>query len=168
MKKIKKFVIGVFFLSFTIAKAQLSGTLTVPGTYTSIAAAINDVNALGVGGPLTFNIASGYTEVAPIGGYTLTATGTFANPVIFQKSGVGANPIITAYAGGVGTPGSAFQDGVWRFIGSDYITIDGIDITDPNIANPDNMEFGYGLFPASATNGCQYNTIINTKQYNKY
>ena len=149
------------FLSFTIAKAQLSGTLTVPGTYTSIAAAINDVNTLGVSGPLTFNISAGYTEIAPVGGYTLTATGTLANPIIFRKNGVGANPLITAFAGGTGTPGTAAQDGIFSLIGSDYVTIDGINLIDPNIANPATMEYGYGLFKSSANDGCQNNTIKN-------
>ncbi len=161
MNQIKKLVIGVFFLSFTVAKAQLSGTLTVPGTYTSIAAAINDVNTLGVSGPLTFNISAGYTETAPIGGYTLSATGTLANPIIFRKNGVGVNPLITAFTGGTGTPGSAAQDGIFSLIGSDYITIDGINLIDPNIANPATMEYGYGLFKSSANDGCQNNIIKN-------
>ncbi|MBK7667784.1 MAG: T9SS type A sorting domain-containing protein [Sphingobacteriaceae bacterium] len=141
--------------------AQVSGVVTVPGTYTSIAAAINDLNTVGVSGTVNVDIAAGYTETAPVGGYTLTASGTSTSQITFQKSGVGANPLITANAGGTGTPGTAIQDGVWRLVGSDYITIDGIDIMDPNVANPATMEFGYGLLKASATNGCQYNTIKN-------
>lgn len=45
--------------------------------------------------------------------------------------------------------------------GSDYVTIDGIDLEDPNTSNPATMEFGYGLFKASASNGCQNVTIKN-------
>ena len=161
MIKIKSLVIGAFFFSITVAKAQLSGTLTVPGSYASIAAAVNALNTLGVSGPVTFNIAAGYTETAPVGGYTLTATGTAANTITFRKNGVGANPSITAYAGGTGTPGTAVQDGVFALIGSDYVTIDGINITDPNTANPATMEFGYALYKASVTDGCQNNTIKN-------
>lgn len=161
MIKIRSLVIGAFFFSITVAKAQLSGTLTVPGSYASIAAAVNALNSVGVSGPVTFNIAAGYTETAPVGGYTLTATGTAANTITFRKNGVGANPLITAYAGGTGTPGTAVQDGVFELIGSDYVTIDGIDITDPNTANPATMEFGYALYKASVTDGCQNNTIKN-------
>ncbi|MDX2174682.1 MAG: T9SS type A sorting domain-containing protein [Bacteroidota bacterium] len=161
MRKIVYLICGLILgLTFT-SKAQMSGAYTVPGSYTSVAAAINDLNTLGVSGAVTINIAAGYAETAPVGGYTLTATGALANPIIFQKSGVGANPLISAYSGGTGTPSTAVQDGVWRLVGSDYITIDGIDILDPNTANPDNMEFGYGLFKASATDGCQNNTIKN-------
>jgi hypothetical protein len=50
---------------------------------------------------------------------------------------------------------------VWWLIGSDYITIDGIDIVDQNTSNPATMEFGYGLYKASGTDGCQHNTIKN-------
>lgn len=159
--KLKFTILSLLALFAVKTNAQLSGVLTVPGSYTSIGAAIADVNLLGVGaGGVIFDIAAGYTETAPIGGYSLTATGTAANQITFKKSGVGANPLITAYTG-TSTPGSANQDGVWRLIGSDYITIDGIDITDPNAANPATMEFGYGMFKASATDGCQYNTIKN-------
>ncbi len=152
---------GLLLSVITISRAQISGVFTVPGSYTSVAAAIVDLNTQGVNGPVTINVAAGYTETAPVGGFTLTATGTSANPIVFQKSGAGTNPLITAYTGGVGTPGTASQDGVWRLVGSDYITIDGIDITDPNTINPSTMEFGYGLFKASVTDGCQNNTIKN-------
>jgi len=163
MNKIYKLIAGTVALtsiSFT-SKAQLAGTFSVPATYSTIAAAITDLNTQGVNGPVTILINAAYTETAPVGGYTLTATGTLANPIVFQKNGIGANPLITAYGGGTGTPSMAFQDGIWRFIGSDYITVDGIDLIDPNAANPATMEFGYGLFRASATDGCQNNTIKN-------
>jgi hypothetical protein len=161
MRKILLFTCGLFLSIITTSKAQLSGVFTVPGTYTSIAAAINDLNTLGINGPVTINVAAGYTETAPVGGYTLTATGTLANPIVFQKSGIGSNPLISSYIGGAGLPSTAVQDGVWRFIGSDYITIDGINIIDVNTSNPANMEFGYGFFKLSATDGCQNNTIKN-------
>src|SRR5690606_30705076 len=52
-------------------------------------------------------------------------------------------------------------DGVWWFIGADYITIDGIDIVDPNTNSPATMEFGYGLYKLNSSNGCQNNTVKN-------
>ncbi|MDO8999366.1 MAG: T9SS type A sorting domain-containing protein [Bacteroidota bacterium] len=161
MRKVLLITCGLIFSIMTTTKAQISGVFTVPGSYASIAAAINDLNIQGVNGAVTINISAGYTETAPVGGFTLTATGSIANTITFKKNGVGANPLITAYVGGTGTPGTAFQDGVWRFVGSDYITVDGIDINDPNISNPSTMEFGYGFFKASATDGCQNNTIRN-------
>ncbi len=142
-------------------RAQLSGSKTIGVDYVTLAAAVTDINTQGVSGPLTINIPAGYTETAPLGGYVLTATGTSANTITFQKSGAGANPLLTAYAGAAGTPGTASQDGVFRLIGSDYVTINGIDITDPNVTNPSTMEFGYALYKASANDGCQNNTIKN-------
>ncbi|MBS1634742.1 MAG: T9SS type A sorting domain-containing protein [Bacteroidetes bacterium] len=141
-------------------QAQLSGTKTIPTDYPTLAAAIADINLQGVNGPLTINIPAGFTETAPTGGYALTATGTAVNTITFQKSGAGANPLLTAYTG-TATPGSAAQDGVFRLIGSDYVTIDGIDINDPNAANPATMEFGYALYKTNLNDGCQNNTIKN-------
>lgn len=149
------------FLISNHLMSQLSGVLTVPGTYSSIASAINALNTLGVNGPTTINIAAGYTETCPFGGYALTATGTAINPIIFQKNGSGTNPLITAYSGGTNYPTIAVHDGIWRLVGSDYITIDGIDLYDPNSSNPATMEYGYGLFKANAADGCQFNTIKN-------
>jgi hypothetical protein len=140
--------------------AQLSGTKTIPGDYATISAAVADLNLQGVGsGGVTFNIFAGYTETLT-SAIKLTTTGTQLNPVIFQKNGTGANPLITAYTG-TSTPGSAAPDGIWILQGSDYVTIDGIDLYDPNTTNPAIMEFGYGLFKNNAADGCLYVTIKN-------
>src|ERR1041384_262106 len=147
------------------ALAQLSGTKTIPGDYATVTLAVSDLNASGVGsGGVTFNIAAGYTETiaAPI---ALTATGTLANPIVFQKdpSTIGANPLITAYTGGVATPASATQDGIWRLQGSDFVTISGIDLTDnpANTTNPSTMEYGFALYKAAVGDGCKNVTIQN-------
>ncbi|MDP2387027.1 MAG: T9SS type A sorting domain-containing protein [Bacteroidota bacterium] len=144
-------------------KAQLSGPKNIPGDYATVELAVADLNLQGVGaGGVTFNVAGGHTETATAI-ISLTATGTLADPIIFQKSGAGANPIITSYTGGTGTPGSAVQDGIFRFVGSDYVTIDGIDLMEnaANIANPATMEYGYAFYKGSATDGCQNNTVKN-------
>jgi len=110
----------------------LTGTKTIPGTYPTIATAISALNTLGVGpGGVTFNVAAGYTETITAT-LSLTATGTTGSPIVFQKSSVGANPLVTAYSTGTGTPSTAVQDGIWQLVGSDYVTISGIDLTDPN------------------------------------
>jgi hypothetical protein len=164
MKKILKSVCLIAATLFSIsASAQLSGAYAVPGTFTSVAAAINSLNIAGVSGPVTINVSAGYTETVTAGGFTLNSIvgASSTNTIVFQKSGVGANPILYAYAGGTATPASAVQDGIWKFMGTDYVTINGIDLNDPNTANPSTMEFGYGFFKASDTDGCQYNTIKN-------
>jgi trimeric autotransporter adhesin len=147
--------------SFT-ANAQLTGIKTIPGDYATIAAAVNDLNTQGVGaGGVTFNIAAGYSENLA-GKIILTATGTAANPIVFQKSGAGLNPVLNAYVGTVATP-SVVADGFFVLAGSDYVTIDGINLAESaaNLTTTTVMEFGYGLFKASATDGCQNNVIKN-------
>ena len=164
MRKTVLFVF-VLIMSGTLFGQPLAGIKSIPGIapngYSSIANAIADLNAQGVGsGGVVFNIAAGYTEVitAPL---SITATGMLADMIVFQKSGAGSNPLVTAYGAGVGTPGTAVQDGIWNLVGSDYVTIDGIDLLDPNTTNPVTMEYGYGMFKKSDTDGCQYNTIKN-------
>jgi hypothetical protein len=162
MKIQRSILISFFYLTLNSInlEAQLSGVFTVPGTYSTIAAAISDLNTQGVNGAVTINVAANYTETCIAGGYSLTATGTSVNPIVFQKSGSGSNPIVFSYVG-VGTPSTNIQDGFWRLIGSDYVTIDGIDLIDNNIVNPQTMEFGYGLFKSSPSDGCQCDTIKN-------
>lgn len=163
MNKIYALIAVLLFtlLSHNIYAQALTGTKTIPGDYSTIKDAITDLNTKDVGtGGVTFNITAGYTETITAA-LSVTATGTASNPVIFQKSGTGTNPLITAYTTGTGTPSSAVQDGIWNLIGSDYITIDGIDLLDPNTANPATMEYGFGLFKKSTTDGCQNNTIKN-------
>jgi hypothetical protein len=149
--------LGLVLLTTLSAQAQLTGIKTIPGSYATLAAAITDLNAQGVGtGGVTFNVAAGYTETAA--NLLITATGTAANPIVFQKLGAGANPLITA---GVGT--STTLDGVIELSGADYVTIDGIDVAESaaNATATTQMEFGYALFRASATDGCQNNIIRN-------
>ena len=75
--------------------AQLTGTKTIPGDYATITAAVTDFNTQGVGsGGVTFNVAAGYTESTTTD-ITITATGIAGNAIVFQKSGAGANPLIT-------------------------------------------------------------------------
>ena len=151
----------MFFLTNNVF-AQLSGTKTIPTDYASVAAFVTDVNTQGVGaGGVTLNVPAGHTETLT-GKITLTATGTAANPIIIQKSGAGANPKLTSYVGTVATP-SVVADGFFVLAGSDYVTIDGIDLQESaaNTTTTTVMEFGYGLFLASATNGSQNNTIQN-------
>ncbi len=144
---------------------QLTGTKNIPGDYATISAAVTSLNTSGVGGGgVIFNVAAGYTETIA-GTISVTATGTATNTIVFQKdpSINGANPLITAYTGGTGTPATAAQDGIWRLVGSDYVTIDGIDLKEnaANTTNPSTMEYGYALYKASLSNGCQFITITN-------
>lgn len=161
MNVFRNYIIAILCLWHLESNCQLSGTFTVPGSFPSIAAAINSLNLAGVNSTVVINIAANYTETAPVGGYTLTATGTATSPIVFQRNGPGANPKIYAYQG-TQTPNGPIVDGVWRFSGSDHITIDGIDIDDPNLSNPSTMECGYCFYSSSVSNACQYNIIRNS------
>jgi len=130
-------VIIVLTLFCSTVLGQLSGEKHIPGDYATLTNAITDLNSLGVGsGGITFSIAAGFTETIT-STLSVTATGTAANPVVFRKDPVtiGANPVVTAYVLGTFTPTSAVQDGILCLVGSDYLTIDGIDISE-NAATP--------------------------------
>ena len=160
MKKILMFLVALLLSYATYAGPPMTGNYSIPADFT-FRQAIDTLNASGVGtGGVTFNVQIGYTETLVGGPLRLTATGTVSNRIIFRKSGDGVNPKITAYTG-TKTPGSPNQDGIWAFIGSDYVTIDGIDLYDPNTTNPATMEYGFALFKASASNGCQNDSIKN-------
>lgn len=160
MKSTLKYFFAAFIVLLFLHKdlsAQISGIKTIPGDYPGFAEAITALNTQGVGtGGVTFNVAAGFIDTAI--NLTLTATGISSNPIIFQKSGNGANPLIIS---GIGT--SSFYDGIFKLAGCDYVTIDGIDLQE-NPANSlpnQTAEWGYGLFKASETNGCWNNTIKN-------
>jgi len=162
MRKI--FLFCCALLCIVISNAQVTGTKTIGVDYPSIAAAVTALNTTGVGaGGATINVPAGYTETAPAGGYllgsaTLNAALSVTNPLVFQKSGAGANPLITAPVGTTTT-----LDGIFIFQGIDYMTIDGIDLKEnaANTTTPGTMEWGYGFVNFSVTDGCQNNTVKN-------
>ncbi|MBL0176089.1 MAG: hypothetical protein IPP94_12620 [Ignavibacteria bacterium] len=84
-------LIAAYLLPGLDAHAQLVGTFNIPGgTYTTIQAAIADLNTLGVGGGgVTFNVDAGHTETftSPTAGRITDTTASSMNPVVFQKVG---------------------------------------------------------------------------------
>lgn len=158
-----RLLLGLCLIFWNAGQCQLSGTVQVPGTYTSLAAVITALNQQGVSGPLVVKVNSGYTETVASGGLSLIATGTASAPIVFEKSGGGPKPRLYAGSGGNGTPGSANQDGIWKLIGCDYITIDGFELIDTNSTYPATMEFGFGFFKNNGLDGCQHNTIKNCR-----
>ena len=139
----------------TASPFTINNTLPTSGTnFASFTAAINWLNAASactpITNPIVFNVSAGQTfnENTP----AITQTGTAANPITFQKSGAGANPVITP----IGT--AAVTDFGICISGGDYFTFDGIDI---NTSASVLVEFGYAVRNASATNGAANNTIQN-------
>ncbi len=154
---------GPNYIYTVLPSIGFCGNYYVPSVcYPTIASFVSALNAGVVSCAVTCNVAAGHTETAPVGGINLTKTGTAANTITFIKNGVGANPIIYAPVGTVSlTAGITKADGIFTLNGSDYITLDGIDLRDNNVAAPGTMEFGYGIFKNSGTDGCQNNIIRN-------
>lgn len=151
----------LFMFSTLSANAQLTGTKNIPGDYSTVIAAINDLNAQGVGaGGVTFQVAANYTETfSSIG--AINVSGSAANPIIFTKTGVGNNPLITAPTGGGGG-----TDGIIILEGADYVTFNQIDLQENplNVGSGAMMEWGYALLKRNSSapvDGCQNNTIQN-------
>jgi len=147
------------------ADAQLTGVKTVKaagGTYSTLSAAITDLNTNGVGaGGVTFNVEAGFTEstTAPL---IITTTGTSLNTITFQKDPAtsGLNPKITRTDAGLKTTSSLGGDGdaIIQINGSDYLTINGIDVQ----SDQSTIEYGYYTYKPSGTDGCQNVVIKNS------
>jgi len=142
--------------------AQLTGTKSIPGDYPSVQAAIAALNTSGVGpGGVIFNLGLDYTETftSPTAGHITTATASATSPIVFQKFPLGSNPLITAAEGT-----SSTMDAIIAFTGCDYVTFDGISLQDnpANTTPTTNMEWGYAILKASATDGSQNITIKNS------
>jgi subtilisin-like proprotein convertase family protein len=160
---------GLAFTSLLISlnvNAQVSGTKTIGVDYATLAAAIADLNTNGISGSVTINVPAAYTETAPAGGFvlgssTLNASISGMSSLVFQKNGMGANPLLTAFTGTTTT-----LDGVFIIRGTDNVTIDGIDVTESvaNTTATTRMEWGYALLKLQNTapfDGCQNVTIKN-------
>ncbi len=176
-KQVKNYIALVVMILFstTLLYAQpMSGTFTIDpagsGTtnFTTFKAAIDSLNSKGVGtGGVTFNVAAGAT-FAETGALILRATGTASNPIVFQKSGTGANPVVNPALGSVstttGTSYLAAGDAALRIVGSDFLTIDGINFIEPagrSSATVAATEYGIAILRGSATNGSKNITIRN-------
>ena len=151
------------------AGALAAGTYTI-GTgacFTTIQTAATYMNTNGIAGPVVFNVPSGYTETAAAGGIQFNAiAGTSAtNTITFQKvTGATTNPKVTAPLQTAGF----IMDAVIKFVGTDFITFDGIDVSEgagvtTAIATNNMTEAGYGIFNNTVTDGCQNVTIKNCK-----
>ena len=157
------FLLTVIVLS-TGLKAQLSGPKAIPGDYATIADFVTDLNLQGVGlGGVTATVAAGHTEIAPAGGYIITASATVTDPIVLQGGG-SPLPLITASP--ALTVGN-LNDAIFVLHGADAITIQGLQMQE----NPANInmtpatntmtEWGVALIAISSTNGAQFNTIQN-------
>jgi hypothetical protein len=152
----------VLSLCFIVAKAQLIGTKNIPGDYATLAAAITDLNTVGVGaGGVIINL--NQIETAPSGGYTigsaaLNATTSSTNTIVIN----GGGNLITAFAGGTGAgTTTTVPDAVLKVLGTDYLTLNQLNIAE-NSANTTlltQMECGI-LFRQLSTTDISQNILI--------
>ena len=128
------------------------------GTYATLASAITALNAATINGPVVITLAG--NETAPLGGYSITASGTSVNTITIQ----GSSSTITAY-----TPQTAgsYVDAIFKIVGGDYITIQNFSMQENSgntvTAKATNTmtEFGVALFYKTITDGAQNNIINN-------
>lgn len=152
----------LFLLVVVTSHAQLTGTKNIPGDYPTLAAAIAALNSQGAGQTgVTLNVLAGHTETITnfadlelmASGYSVSAT------ITVQKSGTGNNPLITAPI--ITGPTSSLR-GIFKFVGCDYVVVDGIDLQE----NPQNLppycsNYGYAFLKQSGTNGCSHVIVKN-------
>ncbi|MEP7169253.1 MAG: hypothetical protein ABI855_07765, partial [Bacteroidota bacterium] len=141
-------------------------TATAGSPYGTLSAAITAINLTALTGAVNVAVVAGYTETIPVGGIligsaTLNASMSATNTLTIIKSGAGANPLLTSF---VGT--STTVDGMVKIVGTDYVTIDGIDLVESgaNLTATTQMEWGYALVKrqnVTPFDGCQFNTIQN-------
>jgi len=146
-------------------KAPLSGTYTIDNTsptagtnFNNFGDALDFLNNIGVGGAVTFNVIANQTFPVTITNgsyaYYVGQSGTATEPIIFQKFGEGANPVISI----TGTSGTS-DIGMFLY-GCDYVTFNGINISDAGTDANTYLERGYYL-QGPADNNCQFVTIQN-------
>jgi len=152
-----------------VLKNALSGTYTIDNTlptagtnYNNFSDAFLDLNALGIVGPVTFNVAAGETFPVTCVQYSastsyalaLITSGTPTFPIIFQKSGIGTNPEISI-------TGTSYTTDIGIFLyGTDYITFNGINITDAGTSATNWLERAIYL-QGPADDNCNHVTIKN-------
>ncbi|MFN5218233.1 MAG: T9SS type A sorting domain-containing protein [Sphingomonadales bacterium] len=152
--------------------SPMSGTFTVGGIspdFNTLADALAQINLKGLSGSVTLNVRAGHVEQAPVGGLQLYINSSCpgyrsskSRPIIIRKSGTGANPMIYGYTG-TATLASPSPDGIFKIVGEDWVTIDGIDLEDTSTSSSNTtlMEWGYALLNSSATDGCKRVVIKN-------
>lgn len=166
MKKHVLLFSTLLFLTTISLSAQVTGVKNVPGDYMDLAAAFADLNAVGVGaGGATINILA--PQTAPANGYQLGSAALYAslssaNPLTINGNGNTVTGFVGTRAGSLT---SGVNDGIFVFIGVDYVTVSNVvfqDLATNNTATTA-MENAIAYYNAGAAagsaNGCQFNNV---------
>jgi hypothetical protein len=171
----KAFMSILFCILAWIGSVQAQIGVTVTGntnttpnlaaSYTSLANAVTALNGVtAMTGPVTFTLAAGTSETAPVKGFnisTSTAGVLNATNTLTIVKAPGAATVINAGVGTANGP-AASPDGMMYLSGSDYVTINGITFNDGNTTNATvTMEFGIAFFKRAAGDGCNNNSVQN-------
>lgn len=146
-------------------RAALNGTYTIGGTspdFANVEQAVDDLNALGVCGPVVFNIRPGtYTSTKAL---TIRnfAGSSAVNKVVFQSENGSASSVAINWAGGSSTANAH----ALGFADASYITIKNVTI------NSTGASYAYSLnFTGSSSNdsivGCVLNVPNSTNYYHQ-
>jgi trimeric autotransporter adhesin len=142
--------------TFTIDPGQ-PNTGTNFSTFTEAVTALNSARCDAFTNAVTFNVAANqnFVETVP----PITASGSAGALITFQRSGTGANPVVTRNdPGTIATSTIGGQgDGILILDGADYITFNAIDVQ----AFDQGIEYGYFLRRAAGVDGCKNVTIKN-------
>ncbi len=148
-----------------ISKGPLIGSKTIQpgGDFETFKDAVDELNLVGVGsGGVTFNVQAGQTFNTTIptsvqSVYSIASIGSLANPIVFQKSGSGANPKLNIKGHSNGAKGISLS-------GANYMTFDGIDINDDGSSEADWVDFGFYIY--SSSNITVKNCTIDLSRHN--
>lgn len=163
MRKIFTLVLFVSALFVgMVSRAQnvtTNGGSGLAATYATLDAAFTALNAATITSPVVINLVA--NETSPAAGYVITAQGTSTNTITINGGGF-------TITGNNGLTAGAFNDGIFKLRGADWVTLQGFNIVNNgNTANGigaginTRYEFGIALFVTSTTNGAQNNTIQN-------
>jgi hypothetical protein len=164
MNRLLLSTLALFFIKMTcFSQVSISGGSDVNGSYPTLAAAVGALNGAVITGPVTVDVIAGHVETTDIP--EIDFTGNDTAPVVIQKSGMGANPLINKLSPGTiasSTTLGAHGDGIIIINGGDFITFDGIDLsTDSDFIGAEMMEYGYYLKKATGEDACKDVTIKN-------
>ncbi len=162
MRKLSILFITAWLLIFEQANAQTVKTVGNTGSadYTTLSQAVNYINELTEipPGGVIINVTAGqvFTENPP----AITKVASASNPIVFQRSGEGANPIIS------------YEDDlddklVVHIQNSAHITWNGIDVQDTNPTNANTYQVAVAI-EASSDISIMNSTLTNFSRYGVY
>ncbi|MCU0376014.1 MAG: hypothetical protein MUF24_11975, partial [Chitinophagaceae bacterium] len=156
MRKI--YLLAAFLVVTLSTFAQVNASGLPQATYPSLAAAITALNSATINTSVLISLQA--NEVAPPGGYVITASGNFFSRIEIR----GNSRRVTA--SNAHTPGS-ISDAIFKIVGSKYVSITGFGLyenplnTNVDLANNNCTEFGIALLNSAPNVGPENITITN-------